>query len=178
MVRQNIGCVTDHFAPLKNSRLSLLQCLFYMMEPLQPSLNNCNQFLAFRRSKNPFDDENCKLELFWFKLFHTNLSMANWPPPCVQQQHLCSAFSSSRSLCSTSKIFLIDSSRFKDQKTLLRMEILSRKYFGLIFSYESVHGKLATTLCSTVSPLQCLFDIKEPLQRFQNIFNRFFMFPR
>ena len=72
-----------------------------------------NDFSCFK-DQNPFDNDNFKLEIGLFKFFYTNLSMANGPPLCVQQYHLCRAFSSSRSLCSTSKIFLIDSSCFKD----------------------------------------------------------------
>ena len=78
-------------------------------------------------------NENFKLKIFLFQFFHTNLSMANWPPLYVQQYHFCSAFSSSRSLCSTSKIFLMNFLRFKDQKTTLMMTILSWKYFYSIF---------------------------------------------
>ena len=40
--------------------------------------------------------------------FHTNLSMVNWPPPCVQQYQLYSGFLKWRNLCNASKMFSID----------------------------------------------------------------------
>ena len=68
--------------------------------------------------------------------------------------HLCSTFSSSRSLCSASKMFVINFSHFKDTKTLLLMTIFCLKIVFLsFFSYESVHGKLATTFTNTTCPI-------------------------
>ena len=75
-------------------------------------------------------------------------------------------------------MFWIGFWRYIDQKTPFMITFLSWKYYCVIFSYESVHGKLATTLCSTVFPLQRLFNMKECSWRFRNIFNRFPCFQR
>ena len=71
--------------------------------------------------------------------------MENWPPPCVQQFSLCSAFSTWRSVRRGSETFSIDSPAFRDQKTPLTEIILGLKSFFSNYLYESDNGKLATT---------------------------------
>ena len=71
--------------------------------------------------------------------------MENWPPPCVQQYHLCNAFPSQKSHSSASKIFLINFSCDKDQKMPLDDKISKLGIFFEDFLYEHVDGKLATT---------------------------------
>ena len=65
-----------------------------------------------------------------------DLSILCTPPPHVHQVCLCTAFSTSRSLCSTSRMFLIDFSRFRDKKTHLMMTIFILSSFFSIFSID------------------------------------------
>ena len=70
--------------------------------------------------------------------------MENWPPTCVQQYHLYNAFSSHKSLCSGSKISLINFSCVKYQKMTFDDKNSKLGIFFNDFLYEYVDGKLAT----------------------------------
>ena len=133
MAIRSIGCISDHFGPLNDFSAFPLQCLFRMLGPLQPFLNSFNRFLAFFKDQKTIWWKNCQAGNICVWIFHTSMPMETWLPLWVQHYHLCCTFSSSRSLCFASKMFLIIFSHFKDQKTPLMMTIFSLKIFFLNF---------------------------------------------